>query len=562
MVPSVWDDKNGSHAEALIYRKLRQETPDDWLAVHSVGLTSHADKPWAEIDFVVIGPFGVLCLEVKGGRIKVAEGSWTTNERPLRESPFSQAGGGAAALHHDLDWAQALRRAVVGYGVLFPDVTFTAMGPGIEAEIVYDDRDLDKPISAYLKRIADRWLRFHGRTGDRFRPLSRSERTVLLSFIAPSFELIPGLRARIAAAEAELISLTRDQARILRGFRHEDRAFIRGGAGTGKTLLAVEEAARHAAAGHRVLMCCRSLNLAHFIGEHVEESLIEVRPYEELLWDLVDAAGRRVEIPDAEDADVLDVFLPELAAEAAIDLGRAGAYDVLVLDEAQDLLMSGALDVLDVLLNGGLEAGVWRVFLDHRQNVFEAVDLVQLDRIREAAGTRYELVENCRNTPQIAETTAMLSAVDPDEMLAGDGPDVETRFVLDRREEVSAAASVVSSWLRRGVQPDDVVVVGLDEPTTERMLSEWPSHAQTLVPFPAPQPGAVRALDAQSFKGLEASAVVVVGLREIQSTETLRRIYVGCSRARVLLAVILDESSRDDFNLRAVEYARRAAECH
>src|SRR5690349_2444084 len=91
MYPRQWEDRNGSAAEALVYRRLRDETPDDWFAVHSVGLTSHRDKPWSEVDFVVIGPFGVLCLEVKGGRITVEEGKWFTNGRPLKESPFRQA---------------------------------------------------------------------------------------------------------------------------------------------------------------------------------------------------------------------------------------------------------------------------------------------------------------------------------------------------------------------------------------------------------------------------------------------------------------------------------------
>src|SRR3954451_10464228 len=102
MYPREWEDRNGSLAEALGYRRLRDQTPDDWFAVHSVGLTSHRAKPWAEIDFVVVGPFGVLCLEVKGGRITVQDGRWATNDSPLRESPFSQAGGGAAALHREL----------------------------------------------------------------------------------------------------------------------------------------------------------------------------------------------------------------------------------------------------------------------------------------------------------------------------------------------------------------------------------------------------------------------------------------------------------------------------
>src|SRR3954468_22967166 len=123
MVPAVWEDRNGSRAEGIVYERLRDETPDDWFAVHSVGLTSHDRKPWAELDFVVVGPFGVLCLEVKGGRITVEEGHWFTNGAPLKESPFRQAGSGSAALYGDLDaTVPAVRRAIVGHGVVLPDV--------------------------------------------------------------------------------------------------------------------------------------------------------------------------------------------------------------------------------------------------------------------------------------------------------------------------------------------------------------------------------------------------------------------------------------------------------
>src|SRR5690606_15368426 len=127
---------------ALVYRKLRDETPADWIAVHSVGLASHDRKPWAEIDFVVVGPFGVICLEVKGGRVTASDGVWRTNGVELKESPFAQAGTGAAALYRDLRDFPSIRRAIVAHGVVFPDVRFTARGAGIDASIVYDDHDL------------------------------------------------------------------------------------------------------------------------------------------------------------------------------------------------------------------------------------------------------------------------------------------------------------------------------------------------------------------------------------------------------------------------------------
>lgn len=561
MVPDEWEDNNDSHAEGLIYRKLRDETPEDWFAVHSVGLGSHSSKPWAEIDFVVIGPFGVLCLEVKGGRVTVTGGRWTTNGIPLNESPFSQAGGAAAALHGELSGRfPALRHAIVGHGVVLPYVTFEAEGPGIDQGLVYDDRDISARIEVYLGRIAKHWLTYHGRLEDRYRPLSRAERAAIFRYVAPSFDLMPTMRARIASTEAELVELTRNQARVLRGLNTEDRAIVRGGAGTGKTMLAIEEAARFAASGQRVLLCCRSRNLADYMSSLMEEDLVDVRDYEDLLRSIVTEADRWAAIPDAADEDVLTVFLPEQAGEALIDLDRVGEYGALVVDEAQDLLIDGALDVFDLLLDGGLEGGRWRFFLDHKQNVFSAVDREQLDRVAKNTTSQYQLYDNCRNTPEISETTCMLSAVDPDETLAGSGPEVETRFVLDRKEDASAAAAIVRGWLRRHVEPETIVVVATDQTVAGRIARTWPVDECRLVQYGDSSGGAVRLAIAADFKGLEAAAVVVVGARELHEPDTLRRMYVACSRARVLLGVVLDESAREDFNLRAIEYARRVTD--
>lgn len=558
MYPREWEDRNHSAAEGLIFHKLRDETPDDWIAVHSVGLASHRSKPWAEIDFVVVGPFGVLCLEVKGGRITVVDGEWATNGNPLRESPFSQAGGAAAALHRDLEAPfPALKRAVVGHGVVVPDVRFDERGSGIDAGLVYDDRDRAELIARYLDKVAEHWKAFHGRVGERFRPLSRSERAAIAAYLAPTFDLLPTLRARLSTSEAQLVELTKTQARILRGLREQDRALIRGGAGTGKTLLAVEEAERFAAAGRRVLLCCRSPTLAAYVAHHIESPLVEVRGYRELLEDLVHAGGLAHALPDADEEDLLSVFLPERACDAAIDLGRDGEYDVLIVDEAQDLLLDTALDVLDVLLDGGLGEGRWRAFIDHKQNVFSAVDRQQLDRLSSAATSQYQLVDNCRNTPQINDTTCMLSAVDPDDTLADDGPEVEIRFALDRSDDVHGVEAIVNGWRRRGVASEDIVVVGTEPDVSERIGRSWPGEGGPLVPWDTEEPDRVRLTTAADFKGLEAAAVVVVGIRELHERESLRRMYVACSRARVLLGIVIDESAREDFDLRAVEFARR-----
>jgi hypothetical protein len=561
MFPPQWEDVNQSRAEAHVYRRLRDETPGDWYAIHSVGLTSHATKTWAEIDFVVVGPFGVICIEVKGGLVTITDGRWATNDATLRESPFEQAGGGAAALRGDLrDLFPPVRRALVEYAVAFPDVRFQGDGPGIETEIIYDETEIAEPFRRYVDRVTDYWRRRRGLDDERYRPLSRGERSAIVSWLAPTITSVPSLRARVADTEAELVELTKLQARALRGMRTKPRALVRGGAGTGKTLLAVEEASRLATHGEHVLVCCRSPHLARHLRTLCAEELIEIDDMRSLMATLVDEAGRKSKIPDAAEEDLFGIFLPEQAAEAALDLQRDGAFDALVLDEAQDLLFEGALDLFDLLLDSGLEGGTWRVFLDHKQNVFSAVDLQQLSRLTDAAVTELDLVDNCRNTPEIAAITALLAAVSLDEPLAREGPEVELRFVEGRQDEDGAVSVVLASWIRRGIPPEDIVILGDVEDPPSSVLRALPPGTPAPVAFRDRTAGLPAWCTVEDFKGLESTAVIVTGVRDLDTRDALRRVYVACSRARTLLAVFVSERARETFNQRAQEFARRETE--
>ena len=101
-VPELEGKVFPSAAERKVAARLRAGLDDRYVVMHSVGLARHARKRWAEADFVVIGPEGVFCLEVKGGRVSRRDGMWSFVDRDDRdvegESPFDQAGGAAGAL--------------------------------------------------------------------------------------------------------------------------------------------------------------------------------------------------------------------------------------------------------------------------------------------------------------------------------------------------------------------------------------------------------------------------------------------------------------------------------
>ena len=99
-----------------------------------------------------------------------------------------------------------------------------------------------------------------------------------------------------------------EQYQIVDALATNPRAMIRGGAGTGKSLLAVREARRVAAEGRQVLLCCFNKQLA----QHLRACLCDcenatVINLHGFLADVVERAGLRHRLPPAESSDLFDV---------------------------------------------------------------------------------------------------------------------------------------------------------------------------------------------------------------------------------------------------------------
>src|SRR5262249_42904878 len=75
----------------------------------------------------------------------------------------------------------------------------------------------------------------------------------------------PLLASELASDELTRVELTRQQSRLLRARGMRRRAVICGGAGTGKTLLALERAMELARSGRRVLLLCYNRALSDFL---------------------------------------------------------------------------------------------------------------------------------------------------------------------------------------------------------------------------------------------------------------------------------------------------------
>ena len=109
MIPARIDDDRVSAGERRVFRLLENDpATTDWTVLHSLGIARRPTGPYGEIDFVAIIPGeGIICLEVKGGRLSCEEGVWRTMDRhgnvaTLKKSPFLQARDSMFALRDAL----------------------------------------------------------------------------------------------------------------------------------------------------------------------------------------------------------------------------------------------------------------------------------------------------------------------------------------------------------------------------------------------------------------------------------------------------------------------------
>ena len=230
-------------------------------------------------------------------------------------------------------------------------------------------------------------------------------------------------------------------------------------------------------------------------------------------------------------------------------------YDVLVLDEAQDLLRPNLLEVLNAWLRGGLAGGRWAIFGDfQRQAIFSSCTGDELkEALRHFAPlpAKCRLTFNCRNTRNISQETALLSGFTAPPYRMGQvlGLPVDYRYYRSASEQAAILATQVRRLLTGGVRASDIIVLsplrlsksgvaGLDVGGAFRLV-DVQDHAPTKPTVPV-----VRYATVQAFKGLESTVVILCDIENVSESEPQSLLYVAMSRARAHLIMLVHERAK------------------
>ena len=563
MIPSVISPDIRSNAERSIFRWFKDSPgTDDWIVLHSLGIANHKKVIHGEVDFFVIAPsLGIFALEVKGGRVKRSGGLWSFTDRYghtdiKNRSPFDQAWEGiysikdSIALHVD-DQHNYLKNIVFGIGVMFPDIEYASVGADEAPWQVFDYRD-GSNVQAFVERIAigakERWTVVKGVPETRNYP-TKDDALYLLSILRGDFDFVPPLNLQIKHANDDLIRLTKEQYLCIDQLDENPRCLIKGAAGTGKTLLAVEEAKKAVAKGERTAIFCYNQLLGKWLSDYFQNQPSNVRPsYVGTIHKYMSEILKKQRIPlrNVEKNDrYYETLLPGFAIEI---LKVTGAdFDRIIIDEAQDIIKPTYLSLLDVCLSNGLSKGKWMMFGDLcMQSIFSPTGSEEgfIELLEERSTfIRYRLSINCRNTQCICEEIKTVTGVDnSNNRIKGvNGPPVQYVTYKDVEEEKKKIEEVLRVLADNHVQLGDITIL-----SPRRRENSVVNHFNEIevVDFELPKAEKITFSTIHSFKGLENKVII---LTDIENLYDKKLMYVGLSRATTLLYVIETEEANKQY---------------
>lgn len=543
MIPAFIDE-DAPPGEKDVWQMLAGG-PADWTVLHALDLAPWRRNSRTELDFVVIVPdVGLLCIEVKSHElIEYREAGWFP--RTLGKGPFKQCQDAVKSLHRRLKEVAQYSSSIPKIGLcVFPNATFDRSCLSVAAWEVMDMSEFRRHSSAasFCRALRDRLVTGCDEEGifPRSAPLEAARVDNLVEHCLPVRKRVPERQVELAARENQLAKVLRDPQKVtIQLCQSNDRVLVTGGAGTGKTLIAMELALQASQRFDRVALVCFN----RMVGEWICERVKDARPGPSLVVDrAVKLLAGLSDVPIPKDAD--DRFWNELLPEQVQDrltdpeVAVDSRIDYLIVDEAQDILARPWMwESLMLLLEGGAADGRFALFGDIEGQSLTGASTVaaNLDELTKASRpVKWQLKENCRNYDVVGKAAVQLSGL-PASTYTGflrDGgsfKNIEYVPITDDRDQASKLKSRLQAIRTSGYRDSEITILSFCAPENSAARSLVQEGARL---FPAGSgERTITYTSVHAFKGMENKIIVVTDLNLANSPASRALFYTALTRA-------------------------------
>jgi hypothetical protein len=567
MIPDLSEEQLSeidSHGEVKVYKALKSILPKNYVVFFQVAWIlkkENEDAKDGETDFIICHPqYGYLCLEVKGGGISfdATNNQWTSIDRyqipHIINDPIKQALRAKYSIRSKINEyvqykSKNFPKIDCGHAIFFPDISdaSTFVRPNMPINLIGTSDNLSN-IEKWIRECFEFWTKNNNST----EVLGQRGIGILIDIFSKSFNVAPLISAQLEDQESIRIQLTNQQMTILNILSMQRQAVVCGGAGTGKTLMAVEKAKRLAKEGFNTLLICYNRPLADYLAKICLGIYgLSVMSFHQLCFKEIEEAKRLSGRDLLRDAKLTypgeseyDIQLPHaLACSTEINPLK---YEALVVDEGQDFREEFWLP-LDLLMEDSSTSPLY-IFYDDNQNIYSRVSTFPI------SGSIYPLSLNCRNTIQIHNASYKYYKglpVSPSK-LNGQNLQLEIGNNIEN-QAVKINTRILDLILKEKVEASNISVLIVNAKYKNDYFNELEKLSLPkgikYVQKEQIETGNVVLTTVNKFKGLESEIVFLWGMDYIDLDEARELLYVGLSRAKSIVYIVGNSETCSRFQL-------------
>lgn len=418
---------------------------------------------------------------------------------------------------------------------MFPDIEYNNEDIDCSQEQIFDLRD-KQYVGRYIKRLSD----YNKGKVSRKEVLvvypSNDDVDKIVSLLRHNFDKAVPLKTKIEYAEENLINLTNEQYKVIVGLSYNKRCLINGPAGTGKTVLAIKNVKESELQINNVGLFCYNLLLQKELRTHFKNE--EYKPI--YIGSFTDFLEKLVERYTDFDFKTIEDFgkfykedLPILAIE---ELEKNPIqFDKIIIDEAQDLMRRDYIEIIDIILKGGLKSGNWFFFGDFNLQTIYNKDIDQdhvIEILNEYSNFAvFNLSVNCRNTINIQREMNKIVNINYDSLKKDKNtPDVKYIQFNDHEDEVLLLELEIDKLLESGIKKSDITILSPFK-FEKSVVSAMKKYQVDLCNKETQN---ITYSTIQGFKGLENKVIILTDIMTYNKPDLM---YVAMSRARTLLYI-------------------------
>ena len=229
-------------------------------------------------------------------------------------------------------------------------------------------------------------------------------------------------------------------------------------------------------------------------------------------------------------------------------------YDALIVDESQDLIDQGYLDIFNLLLDGGLKNGEWLMFGDFiSQTLF--TDQSEKSMYSKIGGMiNHELHvcklwKNIRNTKETALTAVHLSAPHnkPYNLSINRSGPCDINWFDNQEMQIKKTVKVFDNFKIKKYDLSKVIILlpnKYENSVLPKMIDKIPKISEYSIDNDTKY---VKYATIQSFKGLEMDHVVILDINDISSDVNMALLFNAATRSTFSLTLMINSHLRDLF---------------